>query len=293
VHAIVEAMNKNVEALPWMDATTKAKAREKANGMAFHIGYPSKWKDYKFKIGRTVWATNVLAARKEAFGREYAKIGKPVDRDEWHMSPATVNAYYHPLHNKMVFPAGILQNPFYQIDRSIAVNLGGMGMVVGHELTHGFDDQGSQFDAKGNMANWWAPETEKEFKARTQCVIDQYASYEAGGAKLNGKLTAGENIADIGGIKLALAAYRQMRSSAAETDIADGFTEDQQFFLSFGQTWCAKMRPEIESMLVTVDPHSPPKWRVNGTLAATPDFAKAFRCKVGAKLRPKNACVVW
>ena len=166
-------------------------------------------------------------------------------------------------------------------------------MVVGHELTHGFDDQGAQFDAKGNMANWWQPETEKQFKQRTQCVIDQYSAYPAGGGKVNGSLTVGENIADIGGLKLALAGYRALRVSAPDTDVADGFTEDQQFFLSFGQTWCAKMRPEYESMLVTVDPHSPAQWRVNGTLAASPDFAKAFRCKLGAKLKPKNACVVW
>jgi putative endopeptidase len=293
VNAIVSAMNANIDVLPWMDATTKQKAHEKATAMAYHIGYPAKWREYKFKIDPKSFAANMLAAGKFETARLLGKIGKPVDRTEWDMSPPTVNAYYNPLHNKMVFPAGILQTPFYQLDHSIAVNMGGMGMVVGHELTHGFDDQGAQFDAAGNMKNWWQPETEKQFKARTQCVIDQYSEYEFGGAKVNGKLTTGENIADIGGLKLALAGYRALRSSAPDTDVADGFTEDQQFFLSFGQTWCAKYRPEYASMLVTVDPHSPAKWRVNGTLAATPDFAKAFRCKIGAKLKPRNACVVW
>jgi len=293
VHAIVDAMNQDIDSLPWMDATTKGKAHEKASTMAYQIGYPSKWKTYKFKIGRATWAANWMASAKETAARNLAKIGKPVDREEWEMTPPTVNAYYTPNHNKMVFPAGILQTPFYQVDHSVAVNLGGMGMVVGHELTHGFDDQGAQFDAQGNMKTWWQPETEKQFKQRTQCVVDQYSGYEAGGAKVNGKLTAGENIADIGGLKLALAAYRNLRASSPDTDVADGFTEDQQFFLSFGQTWCAKMRPEYESMLVTVDEHSPAQWRVNGTLASSPDFAKAFRCKIGAKLRPKNACVVW
>jgi putative endopeptidase len=209
------------------------------------------------------------------------------------MSPPTVNAYYNPLYNQMVFPAGILQPPFYEVDHGVAVNLGAIGMVVGHELTHGFDDEGSQFDAKGNLANWWEAATEKQFKQRTQCVADQYSAYPAGGAKLNGKLTLGENIADIGGLKLALAAYRALRASAADALVADGFTEDQQFFLSFGQTWCSKMRPEAEAALVATNPHSPPRWRVNGSLAALPEFGKAFSCKVGAPLRPANACVVW
>jgi putative endopeptidase len=293
VRAIVEAMNQNIDTLPWMDATTKTKAKAKAAAMAYHIGYPATWKTYAFKIDPKTYAANLQAARREHLARQYAKIGKPVDRTEWDMTPPTVNAYYNPVHNKMVFPAGILQTPFYQVDHSIAVNLGGIGMVIGHELTHGFDDQGAQFDAVGNLVNWWQPETEKQFKQRTQCVIDQYSKYPAGGATVNGGLTAGENIADIGGVKLALAAYRSLRAKAADTTIADGFTEDQQFFLSFGQTWCSKARPEYEAKLVATDPHSPPRWRVNGALADTPDFAKAFRCKLGATLRPKNACVVW
>lgn len=293
VKAIISAMGRNIETLPWMDAMTKQRAKDKLASIAHQIGYPATWRTYKFKIDPKTFGANVLAARREKQEHELAKIGKPVDREEWFISPPTVNALYYPTHNKIVFPAGILQSPFYKVDHSIAVNLGAMGMVVGHEVTHGFDDQGSQFDGKGNMANWWQPETEKQFKQRTHCVIDQYGSYDAAGTKLNGKLTVGENVADIGGVKLALAAYRSLRADAPSTDVADGFTEDQQFFLSFAQAWCSKARPEYEAMLATIDTHSPPRWRVNGTLSATPDFAKAFRCKAGAKLRPQNACAVW
>lgn len=293
VKAISAAMSADIDSLPWMDAATKDKAHKKLEAMAYQIGYPSKWRTYSFKIGKNTYAANALAGRKAETQRLIAKIGKPTDREDWQMTAPTVNAYYNPNQNKMVFPAGILQPPFYAVDHSVPANLGAMGMVVGHELTHGFDDQGAQFDDVGNMKDWWQPETQRQFNARTQCVVDQYSKYEIAGMKLNGALTQGENIADIGGIKLALAAYRALRAPASDTVVADGFTEDQQFFLAFGQAWCAKARPEYEQLLVSVDPHSPPKWRVNGTVAATPDFAKAFSCKIGATLRPRNACVVW
>jgi putative endopeptidase len=288
VKAISTAMQQTLEALPWMDAATKTRAREKLAAMANYIGYPAKWKEYKFRVDAKTFAANALAGQKAENQRLLAKVGKPVDRDDWGLSPPTVNAYYSPNQNKMVFPAGILQPPFYNVDFSIPVNLGGMGMVVGHELTHGFDDQGAQYDAQGNMKNWWEPDTEKQFKQRTQCVIDQYTKYG-----LNGANTVGENIADIGGVKLSLAAYRSLRSTAPEAVVADGFTEDQQFFLAVGQAWCAKSRPEFEKMLITVDVHSLPKWRVNGAVSDTPDFGKAFRCKAGAKMRPAKQCVVW
>jgi putative endopeptidase len=288
VKAISAAMKANLDALPWMDATTKTKAYEKLGAMANYIGYPNKWREYTFKVDPKTFGANALAGRRNENAYLLAKVGKPVNRDDWGFPAQMVNAFYNPSQNKMMFPAGILQPPFYSVDFSIPVNLGGMGMVVGHELTHGFDDQGSQFDAQGNMKNWWQPETEKQFKQRTQCVIDQYSRYG-----LNGANTVGENIADIGGVKLALAAYRSLRASAPETVVADGFTEDQQFFLAVGQVWCAKTRPEFEKMLITVDVHSPPKWRVNGSVSATPDFAKAFRCKAGSKMQPQNQCVVW
>ncbi|MGE3458849.1 MAG: M13 family metallopeptidase [Kofleriaceae bacterium] len=294
VQAIVNAMTLNLAALPWMDAQTKVKAKAKLDAMTYQIGYPNKWRSYSFKIDAKSWGANALAARKAETARKLAKIGKPLDRDDWEMSAPTVNAYYNPSLNGMVFPAGILQPPFYSVDAAIPVNLGAMGMVVGHELTHGFDDQGAQYDAAGNLVNWWAPETEKQFKQRTQCVIDQYNQYEAaGGTKLNGANTLGENIADIGGVKLAFAGYRSLRASSPDTVVADGFTEDQQFFLGFGQAWCAKMRPDYEKLLATVDVHSPARWRVNGTVSATPEFAKAFSCKAKQKMVPAKQCVVW
>jgi predicted metalloendopeptidase len=293
VLAINDAMSENLKALPWMDATTKAKAEEKRVKMTNQIGYPNKWRTYDFKIDRKSWTANALAARKVARARAMAKIGKPVDRDDWEFPAQIVNAFYNPSLNQMFFPAGILQPPFYAVTNSIPVNLGAMGMVVGHELTHGFDDQGAQFDAAGNLTNWWQPETEKKFKERTQCVVNQYSQYEVSGVKVNGANTVGENIADIGGIKLALSAYRKLRAPAPDTVVADGFTEDQQFFLAFAQAWCAKARPEYEKMLASVDVHSPAKWRVNGTVAATPEFSKVFRCKAGTKLVPAKQCVVW
>jgi putative endopeptidase len=294
VHAIVAAMAANLDTLPWMDPATRAKAHAKLAAMTYQIGYPNKWKTYRFKLDPRTWTANALAARKAEHARQLAKIGKPVDKDDWQLAAPQVNAYYDPQLNGMVFPAGILQSPFYSVGSSIPVNLGGMGMVVGHELTHGFDDQGAQFDAVGNLASWWQPDTETQFKTRTRCVVDQYSSYEVSGkTKLNGANTVGENIADIGGVKLAFTAYRQLRSAAPDTVIADGFTEDQQFFLGFGQAWCAKMRPDFEKLLATIDVHSPAQWRVNGALSATPEFGKAFRCKAGSKMVPATQCVVW
>jgi putative endopeptidase len=293
VKAISAAMSANLDQLAWMDAQTKQKAHAKLAAMAYQIGYPKTWRTYGFKVDPKTYAANALAAAAAERARSIAKIGKPVNREDWNLSATTVNAFYNPNLNTMIFPAGILQAPFYSAQASVPVNLGAMGMVVGHELTHGFDDQGAQFDAVGNLTNWWQPETEKQFKQRTQCVIDQYSKYEVGGVKVNGANTVGENIADIGGTKLALATYRQLRAASPDTVVADGFTEDQQFFLAFGQVWCSKLRPELESLLVTTDEHSPSKWRINGTLSALPEFAKAFNCKAGAKMLPAKACTVW
>jgi putative endopeptidase len=294
VGAIRDAMRKNLAALAWMDDQTKQRANAKLDAMAYQIGYPKRWRTYSFKIDAKTWAQNGIGAQKAEHARQLAKIGRPVDKDDWQMTVPTVDAYYDPQLNGMVFPAGILQPPFYSVDAAIPVNMGGMGVVVGHELTHGFDDQGAQYDADGNLKSWWQPETEKLFKTRTQCVIDQYSQYEVtGGGKVNGANTVGENIADIGGVKLSLTGYRALRSSAPDTVVADGFTEDQQFFLGFGQAWCAKLRPDFEKLIATVDVHSPAKWRVNGAVSATPDFAKAWKCKAGQKMAPAKACVVW
>lgn len=294
VRAIVSAMASSLAALPWMDATTKANARAKLAAMTYQIGFPAKWRSYRFALDEKTWGANALAADAAEQARRLAKIGKPVDRDDWEMPAPMVNAYYDSQLNGMVFPAGILQPPFFNVDASLAVNLGGIGVVVGHELTHGFDDQGAQFDAAGNLKDWWQPETHREFVQRTQCVIDQYAQYQiSDGTTVDGAHTVGENIADIGGVKLAFAAFRSLRQSAATRLVAGGFTEDQQFFLGFGQAWCAKQRPNLEKLRATVDEHSPPRWRVNGALAATPQFASAFGCKPGSKLRPAKPCVVW
>ena len=294
VKHVAAAFSEQVARLDWMDATTKARAMQKLKAMAYLIGYPSKWRSYDFEVKPGAFAANRLAARAFELAYDLGKIGKPVDRELWEMTPPTVNAYYHPNKNQMVFPAGILQPPFYSVSAAVAVNLGGMGMVVGHELTHGFDDQGAKFDAAGNLKNWWSSSVEPRFNEKTQCVADQYAGYEAlPGLKLNGKLTLGENVADLGGIKLAFRAYRRMRAGAKERVVAEGFSEDQQFFLSVGQTWCAKYREEYARLVAQVDPHSPPKWRVNGPLSNLPEFAQAFKCAAGTTMRPQKTCAVW
>jgi putative endopeptidase len=205
-----------------------------------------------------------------------------------------VNAYYNPLANNTGLPAGILQPPFWGKDRGVAANLGGIGMVVGHELTHGFDDQGAQFDADGNMKMWWQKSDFEKFTAKGQCVADQYSTFEVlPGKFVNGKLTLGENIADIGGIKMAFRAYRSVREGAPQRTVADGFTEDQQFFLAVAQAWCSKDREEEALSRLTTDVHSPPSWRVNGSLRNTPEFAEAFQCQAGTKMNPAKRCQVW
>lgn len=294
VNAIGAAFRTEVDRLDWMDAKTKEKSKAKLAGMAWLIGYPNKYKAYDFPIDKKGFAKNALASRAYELKRELAKVGKVVDRDEWQMSAPTVNAYYDPQRNHMVFPAGILQPPFYSVKQSAAVNLGAIGMVVGHELTHGFDDEGSQFDAKGNLANWWEPAVAERFKQKTTCVSQQYGAFDAlPGLKLNGDLTLGENIADMGGVKLAFAAYRNMRKDAPEVTRAGGFNEDQQFFIAVAQAWCGKYRPELERLVVQTDPHSPNRFRVRGPLMNLPEFAQAFSCQAGSPMRPAKTCSVW
>jgi putative endopeptidase len=293
VHAIQTAFDGRVGELDWMDAATKSKAKDKLKAMAFLIGYPVKWKNYDFPVGGT-YGDNALGGAAWSFKDELSKVGKPVDREEWQMTAPTVNAYYDAQRNHMVFPAGILQAPFYSEKASIPVNLGAMGMVVGHELTHGFDDEGSQYDKDGNLQSWWTPSVESTFKKKGKCVEDQYSAYEPiPGVKLNGKLTEGENIADVGGMKLAFRAYRALRSDAPTEVIADGYTEDQQFFISTGQIWCSKYRDEEARRLASVDPHSHPKFRVNGPMSQLPEFAQAFQCGSDTKMVAKEKCSVW
>ena len=287
------AMRTELGGLPWMDAPTRAAAEDKLSRMNDKVGYPDHWKTYDFEVGPDFMANELVSDTFE-LGRTLKKVGKPVDRNEWQMTPPTINAYYDPSLNEMVFPAGILQAPFFDKRFASAVNYGATGAVMGHELTHGFDDEGSQFDGAGNLRNWWSDGTGKLFKEQTKCVVDQYSAYEAvPGVHLNGALTAGENIADIGGIALAYSAYRNLRKDAKDKITAGGYTEDQLFFLAFGQTWCQKIRPEVLEMMAKTNPHSPARFRVNGVLSDTPQFAEAFSCKAETPMHPSKTCAVW
>ena len=273
---------------------SKAAAQGKLGKIEALIGYPDVPKTYDFEVKPGAFAANLLAATTFETRRQFAKAGTKVDRSEWKMPAYIVNAYYNPLANNTGLPAGILQPPFFGQGRSVAVNEGGIGLVIGHELTHGFDDQGAQFDSEGNMQMWWQPADYEKFTAKGQCLADQYSTFEVlPGKNVNGQLTLGENIADLGGVKLAFYAYRNLRKGASPRQVADGFTEDQQFFLGIGQAWCGKARDaEVERRLAT-DPHSPARWRVNGSLMNTTEFAEAFQCKAGSKMAPKKQCKVW
>jgi putative endopeptidase len=294
VEAIRAAFGQAVAGLVWMDEATRVKAGVKLQAMEFLIGYPDTPRHYDFAIEAGRNGQNALAARQFETRRQFAKIGKPVDRREWQMSPPTVNAYYDPQKNHMVFPAGILQPPFYDVRAGVAVNLGGIGMVVAHELTHGFDDEGAQFDAKGDLRDWWTPTVAEQFRTKTKCIAEQYSAYRPlPDLPLNGQLTLGENIADAGGVKLAFAAYRRLRAQAKETPVADGFTEDQQFFLAQAQTWCGNVREAQVRLAAQTDPHSPPRFRVNGPLSQLPAFAEAFHCPQGTPMSPAQRCDVW
>ncbi len=294
VKTIRAAMKAELGSLPWMDAPTRTAAEEKLARMNDKIGYPVRWKSYDFDVRPGAYAENALASDVFELARTMRKVGKPVDRDEWQMTPPTVNAYYDPSLNEMVFPAGILQPPLFDKRFIAAVNFGSIGSVMGHELTHGFDDQGSQFDGAGNLRNWWSDGTAKLFKEQTKCVADQYGHYEAvPGVKLNGDLTLGENIADIGGLKLAYEAFRAAQKGAATRLRADGYTEEQMFFIAYGQSWCEKDRPEYLELLAKTNPHSPARHRVSGAVADVPAFAEAFGCKEGTPHHPTNVCAVW
>lgn len=293
VDALEKALGEDIEKLPWMTAATKKEALVKLRAITNKIGYPDSWRDYSsVEIKRDDAIGNGFRADQFEFQRVLNKIGKPVDRLEWFMTPPTVNAYYDPQLNNINFPAGILQPPFFDNAMDDAVNFGGIGMVIGHELTHGFDDQGRQFDPKGNLQDWWTPADAKEFQQRAACVDDQYASFTvAPGVHINGKLTLGENTADSGGVRVALMALMNTLGNAPKK--IDGFTPEQRFFLSFGQVWCSNDREESLRLQVATDPHSPPKFRVNGVVQNMPEFQKAFSCKAGQPMAKENVCRVW
>jgi endothelin-converting enzyme/putative endopeptidase len=280
-----------------MSAETKAKAEAKLHMVADKIGYPDHWRDYStLEVVRGDAIGNAFRGIQFEARRELAKIGKPVDRGEWSMSPPTVNAYYNPLMNDINFPAGILQAPFYDAHASDASNYGHIGAFVGHELTHGFDDQGSQFDGKGNLSDWWTPEDKKKFNDMTDCEVTEYSKFTVvDDVKINGKLDLGENTADNGGLRLALMAFLEdaKRKNIDLNAKEDGYTQMQQFFLAFGQNWCGNIRPEALRTQVQTDPHSPEEFRANGVVQNMPEFGKAFGCKVGQPMMPASTCHVW
>jgi putative endopeptidase len=296
VNALEESLGQDIQALDWMTPETKKQAMVKLHAITNKIGYPDTWRDYSsVKIVRGDFVGDVQRARAFEIKRNLNKIGKPLDKKEWGMSPPTVNAYYSPSNNDINFPAGILQPPFFDKDVDDAVNFGGIGVVIGHELTHGFDDQGSKFDALGNLTNWWTQADRDEFDKRTSCVADEYSSFVAvDDVHLNGRLTLGENTADNGGLRIALAAlHADMEKDPKAAVTKDGFTPEQRFFVGFAQVWCQNATPESSRLLAKTDPHSPGEYRTNGTLQNSADFAKAFGCKAGQKMVSANACHVW
>ncbi len=300
VHSIEAALDSDIQSLSWMSPVTKEQAIVKLKGIEDKIGYPSHWRDYSsVKIVRTSFVENVAEASSFEFQRFVAKIGKPVDRSEWTMTPSTINAYYDPQLNTINFPAGILQPPFFDPSKDDAVNYGAIGMVIGHEIIHGFDDQGRKFDAHGNLKDWWTPEDSKLYDERGKCISDEYTQDvpEAGpGVKQNGLLTQGEDTADNGGIHLALAALEislKAQGKSLDDKGPDGWTYRQRFFLSNAYSWCANVRPEVARLAVSSDPHSLPSFRIDNVVSNMPEFEQAFGCKTGQKMVRANACRVW
>jgi predicted metalloendopeptidase len=294
VHASEKALSEIIDQVTWMTPATKEQAQIKLAAITNKIGYPDRWRDYSsVAINRDDALGNGTRADQFEFERQLNKIGRPPDRGEWSMTPPTVNAYYDPLMNNINFPAGILQPPFYEKQIDAPVNFGGIGTVVGHELTHGFDDQGRRFDAQGNLRDWWTPADAKAFEERAACIAEQYSNFTpVPGVHLNGKLTLGENVADNGGLRVALTALYNTIGTQNQTSI-DGFTPEQRFFLSFGQIWCESQREEILRLRVLTDPHSPARYRVIGVLQNMPEFQKAFSCKPGQAMVPEKSCRVW
>ncbi len=291
---IEKAFEANLAGLTWMDDAAKKASLYKLHKIDNKVAYPEKWRDYeRLSIGRDSLLENVLNAARFETARDLAKIGKPVDRNEWRMTPPTVNAYYSASRNEMVFPAGIMQLPFFSPEAPLASNYGGLGMVMGHELTHGFDDQGRKFDGDGNLREWWSPRTAKAYEERAACVAKQYDRYVAvDDVHLNGRLTLGENIGDIGGLKLVIAALRAKRQGQRPTGVG-GFNDEQQAFIAFAQVWCTNYRPEAARTQALTNPHSTAQWRVNGPVSDNPEFAAAFQCAAGSPMAPAGRCTVW
>jgi putative endopeptidase len=298
VDALEKSLDDDIQNLSWMGDDTKKQAKVKLQAIRNKIGYPDAWRDYSsVVIKRDDLIGNIQRANQFESKRQIAKIDKPLDRKEWGMTPPTVNAYYSGSFNEIVFPAGILQPPFFDKRMDDAVNFGGIGLVIGHELTHGFDDQGRKFDPQGNLRDWWTEQDGREFEKRVSCVADEYSNFTAvDNMKLNGRLTLGENTADNGGARIALAALERMIADDTTGEAGktiDGYTPQQRFFLGFGRVWCEKQRPEFLRMQVSTNPHSPGKYRVNGVVQNMPEFQKAWGCKPGQPMVAENACHVW
>ncbi len=294
VHEIEKALKDDVTTLNWMTPATRKEALVKLLAIKNKIGYPEKWRDYSsVKIVRGEAVGNDERATEFEVERQIHKIGQPVDPAEWGMTPPTVNAYYNPLENNINFPAGILQPPFYDNKLDDAPNYGGIGAVVGHELTHGFDDQGRQFDPEGNLRDWWTPQDAKAFEERAGCFVKEYESFQPlPGVHLNGKLTLGENTADNGGLRLAFMALMDSLKERTPVKI-DGFTAQQRLFLGWGQIWCENTREEFARMMANVNPHSPGEFRANGVVSNMPEFREAFACKLGQPMVRQPTCRVW
>jgi putative endopeptidase len=289
------AYRDRISKLDWMTDATRQQALTKLAAIQRKIGYPDKLRGYAgLSLDHDSYFANTVRANEFLITRDLKDIGTTVDKTRWGMTPPTVNAYYNPLYNEIVFPAGILQPPFFNFQADDAINYGGIGSVIGHEMTHGFDDQGSQFDASGNLRMWWTPEDRKKFEERADCVATQYSGYEVDkGLFLNGKLTLGENIADLGGLSIAYDAYQRSLSGKPKPASIDGFTPDQRFFLGYAQVWAEKSRPESDRQNVLSDPHSMPRFRVNGVVVNLPEFNKAFSCRMGDRMVNAKPCKVW
>ena len=296
VKNLIAALHDDLLTLDWMSPATRQQAIKKLEAINLKIGYPDKWRDYSaLKVDRVSYAGNLLRGRTFEFQRDLAKIGKPVDRTEWDMTPPTVNAYYNPLMNEIVFPAGILQPPFFDPNGDPAINYGGMGAVIGHEMTHGFDDQGAKFDAQGNLKNWWTQEDLKNFKDRGDCIAKQFEAYEYDGLHENGKLVEGESIADLGGLTISYAAFEKTLEGKPAPPAIDGFTAQQRFFLGFAQIWAGNYRPEYARLIIKTNEHPLGQFRTDGPLSNMPAFAKAFGCNAGSPMVRSDTlrCRIW
>ena len=293
VDALTKALGKDIETLPWMSDATRKAALEKLHAITRNVGVPAKWRDYsKVSIARDDYLGNVQRAAGFLAAQRIQRIGKPTDKTEWSMTPPTVNAFYQPASNSINFPAGILQPPFFDARRDLALNYGGAGAVIGHEMTHGFDDQGRKYDGDGNLRDWWTLPDAAEFEKRAACIANEYSGFTAvDDVKVNGHLTLGENTADNGGLRVALMALED--TLKGDRKALDGFSPEQRFFLGFAQIWCENSSPQSERQQALTNPHSPGRYRVNGTLQNMPEFQKAFSCKAGQPMVSENACRVW